>query len=61
MNDLMSRYYNDVQFHNLVQMVVKFVVQYKMTIVDFQEAIWFIQEKDMIRQFKNKENDNEQS
>jgi hypothetical protein len=41
-------------------MVVKFVVQYKMTIVDFQEAIWFIQEKDMIRQTRIEENANEQ-
>ena len=35
-------------------------IEDKMTVLDFQEAIFFIQEKDMIRQFKNKENDDEQ-
>jgi len=33
-------------------MIVKFVIEDKMTVLDFQEAIFFIQEKDMIRQFK---------
>jgi hypothetical protein len=60
MNDLMSRYRNDDSFHNLVRSIVRFVVEYKMTIVDFQEAIWFIQEKDMIRQTRIEENTNEQ-
>jgi hypothetical protein len=41
-------------------MIVKFVIKDKMTVIDFQEAIFFIQEKDMIRQFKNKENEDEQ-
>ena len=45
MNDLMSRYTNDDNFHNLVRSIVKFIIEDKMTIVDFQEAIWFIQEK----------------
>ena len=60
MNDRLNRYLNDAKFHNLVQMIVKFVIQDKMTVIDFQEAVWFIEEKDMIRQFKNKENDDEQ-
>ena len=60
MNNLMSRYTNDDSFHNLVRSIVKFIIEDKMTIVDFQEAIWFIQEKDMIRQTKVEENINEQ-
>lgn len=61
MNNSNYRYFNDVKFNRLVQMIVKFVLVDEMTITDFQEAIWFIQEKDMIRQFKNKENEYEQS
>jgi hypothetical protein len=62
MNTNLQRYLNDVKFHNLVQMIVKFVIEDKMTILDFQEAIWFIQEKDMIRQTRiDKENEYEQS
>ena len=60
MNTNLQRYLNDVKFHNLVTDIVKFVIEDKMKISDFQEAIWFIEEKDMIRQFKNKENDDEQ-
>ena len=59
MNNRLNRYLNDPKFHNLVRMIVKFVIKDKMTVIDFQEAIFFIQEKDMIRQFKNKENDDE--
>jgi hypothetical protein len=60
MNNRLNRYLNDPKFHSLVRMIVKFVIEDKMTVLDFQEAIFFIQEKDMIRQFKNKENEDEQ-